>query len=114
MHSKIKEELDKVKCEYQTQDDRNKDIEKMIQIINKGYESSLIKPLMFWPQSFFGKIIAYDMYQRGIQNPTDKDVQEYANCFVCGSSNTEKNFLNIVFSEFDGVYNESEKRNENI
>ena len=75
--SKIREELDTFNFEYQTQDNRPEDVRKMAKIINNGYEQSAIKPNMFQTFSYFAKLISYDMYQRGIETPTDKDIEEY-------------------------------------
>ncbi len=110
--SKIKTELDTFDFGYQTQDNRQKDVKKMIDIIINGYEQSSIKPNMFQTNSYFAKLICYDMYQRGIQTPTEKDVEQYSN-FLVYNSNSEKIILDMVSSEFNQVYQESNKRKEN-
>lgn len=109
LFAKIKDEVDKFNFDYQTENNRAKDIKKMIEIIDKGYEKSAIKPNMFYNNYYFGQLIAYDMYQRKIQSTTDKDVEEYGN-FLVYDSESEKLLLDIVISEFKRVCEECNNR----
>ena len=107
LFSKIKSELNTFDFDYHTQNNRIQDVKKMAEIINKGYQHSSIKPNMFPTFNYFAKIIAYDMYQRGIQTPTDKQVEEYSNYLVF-DSRSEKILLDMVLSELESTYKKSD------
>ena len=106
LFSKIESELNTFDFEYHTQNNRIKDVRRMVEIINKGYEHSTIKPNMFPTLNYFAKLIAYDMYQRGMQTPTDKQVEEYINYLVF-DSRSEKIMLDMVLSELENTYKKS-------
>lgn len=107
LFSKIESELNTFDFEYHTQNNRIQDVKKMDEIINKGYQHSSIKPNMFPTFNYFAKIIAYDMYQREIQTPTDKQVEEYSNYLVF-DSRSEKIMLDMVLSELESTYKKSD------
>lgn len=113
LFSKIKETIDICDFEYQTQNNRIKDAKRMIEIMNKEYVQSAIKPSMFHPGSYLAKLISYDMYQRGLQRPTYKDIEEYSNYLVYDLE-SEKIIFDMVNSEYSTVYNECKNREENL
>ena len=107
LFSKIESELNTFDFEYHTQNNRIEDVKRMLEIISKGYEHSTIKPNMFPTLNYFAKLIAYDMYQRGMQTPTDKQVEEYSNYLVFDSK-SEKIMLDMVLSELENTYKKSD------
>lgn len=100
----IRFELSKCNIEYQSTERIEQNIGSMVQILDNGFENSEVKVVFLSTNIIvFAKLIAYDMYQRGIRNPTEEDWEKYIG-ILSSYSIIDRIFLDLMKTEFDEIY----------
>lgn len=96
IRNRLQSELPQEPIDYKLHEDIPQTIKQMLQIA-KTYDnsSSPLKPSTFGSINFYSIMIAYDLFQKGIQEPSKDDIMKY-NSYIAFNTNAENIVLSTV------------------